>query len=262
MAKTAKRKLAAHQKALREEYGREFRNLKKRVRRLERKGYEFSYKFEKLEKPTKKDIERIRKVRGVRLAKTGAKINRITGEVEVPAVQSAIRSIASITTPRTARPVQPTVPPPPPQPVPEEPEAFEPEEPDTLEPERVYHDDLPVWEQMAIGRLVETIDSYTHRVKDPAVGARAYALKELVDRAIRQHGAEKIANLVAQIMEDYPDILDKNTFYTSSGFSRSMEIFARTFRDAGAMGDDEYAAQAEAWERIEEVYGDATDYEV
>lgn len=259
MAKTAKRKLTAHQKALREEYGREFRNLKKRVRRLEREGYEFSYKFEKLEKPTKKDIERIRKIRGVRLAKTGAKINRITGEVEVPAVQSAIRSIASITAPRTARPVQPTVPAPATQLVPEEPEAFE---PDTLEPERVYHDDLPVWEQMAIGRLVETIDSYTHRVKDPAVGARAYALKELVDRAIRQHGAEKIADLVAQIMEDYPDILDKNTFYTSSGFSRSMEIFARTFRDAGALSDDEYAAQAEAWERIEEVYGDATDYEV
>ena len=158
--------------------------------------------------------------------------------------------------------MQPTVPPPPPQPVPEESEAFEPDEPDILEPERVYHEDLPIWEQMAIGRLVETIDSYTHRVKDPAVGARAYALKELVDRAIRQHGAEKIANLVAQIMEDYPDILDNNTFYTSSGFSRSMEIFARTFRDAGALTDDEYAAQAEAWERIEEVYGDATDYEV
>ena len=55
----AERRLTAHQKELRREYSREFANLKKRVKRLERSGYEFDYTFERVEKPTKRDIERI-----------------------------------------------------------------------------------------------------------------------------------------------------------------------------------------------------------
>lgn len=247
----AERRLTAHQKELRKQYSREFANLKRRVKRLERAGYEFDYTFERVEKPTKRDIERIKKLRGERLQKTGTHVDKWTGEITEPKT-SALKSIRSLT---NRKPVK--------TPFGAEPFIEAPREEiegtgETPEPE--LDTDAPVWENFVVMRAISRAQTFAHYNRGD-IRARGLELVEFFDNMIKEHGADKFAKIIYEVMQENPDILEEPMFYSDTEFAKSMETLFKAFRNADMIDANEYLKKSRDWEQVRELLENNEDYD-
>lgn len=242
----AERRLTAHQKELRKEYSREFANLKKRVKRLERSGYEFDYTFERVEKPTKRDIERIKKLRGKRLQRTGTHVDKWTGEITEPKV-GALKSVRSLT---ERKPVK--------TPFGEAPR----EEVETVgeTPEPKIDTDVPVWENFVVMRAISRAQTFA-RYNRGDIRARGLELVEFFDNMIKEHGADRFAKIIYEVMQENPDVLEDPMFYSDSEFAKSMETLFKAFRNANMIDANEYLKKSRDWEQVRELLENNEDYD-
>lgn len=245
------RKLTAHQKELRREYSREFTNLKKRVKRLERSGYTFEYTFERVEKPTKRDIERIKKLRGERLQKTGTHVDKWTGEITEPKA-GALKSVRSLT---KRKPVK--------TPFGEEPFIEPPHEEiaEATSLKEVEESDLPIYENMAIMQVISTLEQFSRVYSKPVVVERADEFKRLIDKLLGEYGARRVGKILSDLMSEEPDLLTEYTFYNEEGFDKSMEKILRAFKNADMLNGEQYKDMSTAWKEISDDFDVYEDYD-
>lgn len=259
----AERRLTAHQKELRKQYSREFANLKKRVKRLERTGYQFDYTFERVEQPTKRDIERIKKLRGKRLQQTGTHVDKWTGEVTEPKA-GALKSVRSLTKRKPVKTLfgeEPFIEPPR-----EEVEGTgETPEPDSIAEatslKEVEESDLPIYENMAIMQVISTLEQFSRVYSKPVVVARADEFKRLVDKLLGEYGARRVGKILADLLSEEPDLLSEYTFYNDEGFDKSMEKILRAFKNADMLDGEQYKDMSTAWKEISDDFDVYEDYD-
>lgn len=252
----AERRLTAHQKELRKQYSREFANLKKRVKRLERTGYEFDYTFERVEQPTKRDIERIKKLRGKRLQQTGTHVDKWTGEVTEPKA-GALKSVRSLT---KRKPVKTPFGEEPFEEVPREEAEGTGETPESVGETPEIDTDAPVWENFVVMRAISRAQTFAHYNRGD-IRTRGLELVEFFDNMIREHGADKFAKIIYEVMQDNPDVLEDPMFYSDSEFAKSMETLFKAFRNADMIDANEYLKKSRDWEQVRELLENNEDYD-
>lgn len=250
----AKRKLTKHQKELKAAYSKEYANLKKRMKRLETAGYRFDYGIEKKAKPTARDIERLKSLRGKKLKSTGTAYSTDTGEIISRPTAAGRRSVRSLMKP-AAEPVE--APRTEPTETPRQPRTHA--DPETGE---VYGIDTePIFENYAIMRLLSMIHEAKHKTSRPEVVARASYLENYLAEMVDSFGLPRVANTIEQLMAENPDIFDDNFFYEDAKFAQSMEKTTRAFYRAEMMEESEYRKQSEYWQSIADFYENTVDYD-
>ena len=268
-----KRALTKHQKELRAIYSRERKNAVARMRRLESEGYVFEYEIRSLSpdfNPTKRDIERVKNLRGEALTQTGYEISG-EGEIISKPTAKGIKQLQKLSESKIPEVVkrahEPT--PYPDRPSTSEGETLEPEGPEDEEseteelPGTSRADHPPVWADYVLMRTLgmgARYAQYTHPDYQE-VAARGQELLNTLRDAINKFGSDRVAKILYDLMQETGDLFDEKVFYNGQAFSSAMEKLYNAFAEAGIVDEQTRQREVEKWEDAREQLQNHEDYD-
>lgn len=264
-----KRALTKRQKELRAIYSRERKNAVARMRRLESEGYVFDYEIRSLSpefNPTKRDIERVKNLRGEALTQTGFEISS-EGEIISEPTAKGIKRLQKVSESKVPEVKKPTTEPLPYYGRPSEDGTLEPEEPEEVEPEYFPQpsraDRPPVWNDYVLMRTLgmgARYAQYTHPDYQN-VAARGQELLNTLRDAINKFGSDRVARVLYDLMQETGDLFDEKVFYDGQAFSSSMEKLYDAFAEAGFVDEQTRQRELEKWEDAQEQLQNHEDYD-
>lgn len=261
-----KRTLTKCQKELRAIYSRERKNAVARMRRLESGGYFFEYEIRSLSpdfNPTKRDIERVKNLRGEALTQTGYKISD-EGEIISEPTDKGIKRLQKLSESKIPEVVKRTPEPTPYPGRPSEGETLEPEEPEDEElPKPARADHPPVWADYVLMRTLgmgARYAQYTHPDYQE-VAARGQELLNALRDAINKFGTDRVAKILYDLMQETGDLFEEKVFYNGEAFSSSMEKLYNAFAEAGIVDEQTRQREVEKWEDAREQLQNHEDYD-
>lgn len=263
-----KRTLTKHQKELRAIYSRERKNAVARMRRLESEGYVFEYEIRSLSpdfNPTKRDIERVKNLRGEALTQTGYEISG-EGEIISKPTAKGIKRLQKLSESKIPEVVKRTPEPTlyPGRPSTTEGSTLEPEEPEDEElPKTSRADHPPVWADYVLMRTLgmgARYAQYTHPDYQD-VAARGQELLNTLRDAINKFGTDRVAKILYDLMQETGDLFDEKVFYNGQAFSSSMEKLYDAFTEAGFIDEQTRERELDKWEDAREQLQNHEDYD-